>query len=147
MRKHFSGAGPIKQAVLVAGITGLAPAVALIVSLVTTLGRSVTPEYFLALASAGPLVGLALFIDLTVVVNQAVERQGYTEANVALGRVLVYSNACLLVLSESLALYALGADQRTTFLVCATAGPLVLQVLLLTEAALYKVHAYTLSEG
>jgi zinc transporter ZupT len=147
MREHVAGASPWKQALLVAGVAGVGPVVGLIVSWITTLGRSVNPDFFFALATAGPLVGLALFIDLTVVINQAIDRQGSTPANRALGRVLVYSNACLLLLSESLALYALGAEVRTTFLVATSAAPLVLQVLLLTESALYKMRAYTLSAG
>jgi hypothetical protein len=147
MRGRLGEADGIRQAAAIALLVAIAPIGGLIAEAITCAGRSVEMEFFLVCGSVGPLVGLALFIDISVVVNGAVAGQGLTSANKGLARVLVYGNAALMTSSEGFALYALGTGVHTTFLVTATVLPLLIQTLLLTETALFKVRAITLSRG
>jgi hypothetical protein len=147
MRKRIGEAPALRQAVLIVVITALAPAAGLVAGCITSAGRGVESDYFVVAGSVGPLIGLALFIDITVVINDAVKEQGLTQGNKGLALVLAFSNAALLLTSAGLALYALGSGVRTTFLVTATVVPLVIQTLLLTESALFKVHAIKLADG
>jgi hypothetical protein len=147
MRKRIGEAGVVRQTAMVALLAAIAPIVAALADAITSAGRCIESDFFVVVGGVGPLIGLALFIDISVVVNDAIAKQGLTPANKGLARVLVYSNAVLLLTSEGFALYALGSGVHTTFLVAIAVVPLLIQTLLLTEAALFKVHANTLSDG
>lgn len=147
MRQRIGAAGTFRQAMMIALLLAIAPVCGLVVGSITSAGRCISSDFFLVCGSIGPLVGLALFIDISFVINAATAGEGLTDANKGLARVLVYSNAALMVTSEGFALYALGADVQTTFLVTAVVVPLLIQLLLLTEAALFKVRVITLSPG
>jgi uncharacterized membrane protein YeaQ/YmgE (transglycosylase-associated protein family) len=147
MRKRIGEASALRQAAMIALLVAIAPLAGLLAGTITGAGRSVGRDYFIVCGSIGPLVGLALFIDISVVINTAVASQGLTKANKGLARVLVYSNAALMLTSAGFALYALGSNVQTTFLVTVAVAPLLIQTLLLTEAALFKVRAITLSPG
>lgn len=137
-----------RQVLVVLLVLAIPVVVAVIAAETTPSGSHVDTNFFVVLATVGPLVGLALFIDITVVINQVfVGAQGLTKANKTLGRILVYTNAALLVMSEAFALFAVGSKERTTFLIAASVSPLLLQLWLLTEAALFKIHAIPPAPG
>ena len=148
LRQRLGGATMAKQGLAVAVVLGIPPIVGLIAGTITTKGRCVDPNFFVVCGTVGPLVGLALFVDIAIVINQVfVATQGLTPANKGLGRVLVYMNAGLMVMAESVALGAVGSGARTTFLVTTAVSPLVLQVWLLTETTLFKINALEPTSG
>jgi uncharacterized YccA/Bax inhibitor family protein len=148
LRQRLGGASIAKQVFAIIVALAIPLIVGVIAACITPRGRCVDPNFFVVCATVGPLVGLALFIDIAVVINQVfVAKQGLTRANKALGRILVYANAGLMTLSESFALFAVASGRPSTFLVTVVVSPLVLQVWLLTEAALFKINALEPASG
>lgn len=125
----------------------LGPALGWLVGCLTTFGSKADVRMFEAIGAAGPLVGLAVFVELVVVMGQLVSTQGATPANRALARSVIRANAGLLVTSEGLALYAIGAQTSSTFLVIAVLVPLLLQVYLLIDTAYQRVGASRIRGG
>jgi len=136
-----------RQIAVVIAVAIVGPLVAIVAQLAISESFAPSAAFFNVCATVGPLPGLALFIDFAVVSNQLVGSQGLTPANRALARVLVYSNALLFITAEGLALYAVANGEETVFLTFGTLIPLVIQVYLLTEAALLKTRANAVRRG
>ena len=132
---------------MVGAFAATGPLLALIAELVTSANAAPRAGFFDALAVVAPLPGLALFIDIAVLVNLIVAAQGLTDANRALARVLLYSNAALLVGAEGFALYATASGHETIFLAVAAIVPLLLQIFLLIEVALVKMRVNVVRPG
>lgn len=86
-----------------------------------------------------PLIGLAVFVELVLVLGQLVSVQGATDANQRLARAVVRTNAGLILVSQAAALYAIGSDSSTVFLLFSAIVPMVLQVFLLVDCAYQRV--------
>ncbi len=94
--------------------------------------------FFEVCALTEPVIGLAVFVELVVVLGQLTTTQGATAANRSLTRAVVRTNAGLIVLSEGSALYALAQEETTVFLLCTVVVPMVLQLVLLVECAYHR---------
>jgi hypothetical protein len=136
-----------RQLLVVAVFAAVGPLVALVAELVASANAAPRSGFFDACAVVAPLPGLALFIDIAVLVNLIVASQGLTDANRALARVLLWSNAVLLLSAEAFALYATASGHETIFLAVATIVPLLLQVFLLIEVALVKMRVNVVRAG
>jgi hypothetical protein len=113
----------------------------------TSFGSGVTPEFFATIASVGPVFGLALFVEIAVVMGRVVSEQGPTRANRALARVLIRTNLGLTAISEGVSLYATGSDRQSTLLVVGAILPLVIQLVLLAETAYLRLGISRVPRG
>jgi hypothetical protein len=95
--------------------------------------------FYATAGQVGPVFGLALFVEIVVVMTPVIAKQGATPANTATMRFLIRTNAGLLALSEGAALYAVGARASSTFLVVSVVLPWLLQVVLLADTAYTRV--------
>jgi hypothetical protein len=96
-------------------------------------------SFFEVCALIEPVIGLAVFVELVVVLGQLAISQGATSANRSLTRAVVRTNAGLMMLSEGCALYALAVETTSVFLLCAVVVPMILQLFLLIDCAYHRV--------
>lgn len=129
-----------RQFAIIGLLVGIAPVAAWFLASLTNSGDDVSPTFFEVVALVAPLAGLALFVDLAIVMNAGLGGRPDTASNWALAEVLVYSNAGLLLMSESAALYAVAAEAQGTFLVVMVVTPLLVQLFLLTQSAMLKIR-------
>ncbi len=87
----------------------------------------------------GPVIGLALFVEIVVVMTPAIARPDRGAAKTAAVQLLVRTNAGLLVISEGAALYAVGAKASNGFLVVCVLLPWLLQLVLLVDTAYHRI--------
>lgn len=109
------------------------PIVGVVVAHFSSFGDHAHDAFFEVCALIEPLFGLALFVELAVVLGQLVSVQAATPANRDLGRSVLRANAGLICVSDGLALYAVAAGRASTFLVVAIAIPMLIQILLLVD--------------
>jgi hypothetical protein len=110
---------------VVVGVAGLSELVA------AHLSGTTSGDFFTVCATVAPLFGLAVFVDIALVMGPVVGDQGATPANRALVQVLVRTNMAMLVISESAALYSVGVKASSAFLVVCSVLPWVVQLYLL----------------
>lgn len=129
----------VSLCIVVLGIGGLAELVA---------GPAhVSGDFFLACATVGPLFGLALFVEIALVMAPIIELQGATPANRATIRALVRINVAMLLIAESAALYAAGSGTRSAFLVVCSVLPWLIQVALLAQTTYYRTGISKVGPG
>jgi hypothetical protein len=129
----------LKTWALSVGICLIGPAAGLIAGLVTHAGRDVDVKFFELCSQIAPILAVALFIEIALVMGSVIERQGLTEANIGTGLVLVRSNTGLFMVSEGLALFAVACSKRTTFLEVAVVVPMIIQLYLFLDTTLLKL--------
>jgi hypothetical protein len=105
----------------------------------TSLAPHKESSFFEVCALIEPVIGLAVFVELVVVLGQVVSAQGATPANQELARAVVRSNAGLLIGSGSAALYAIATESSSVFLLFATVVPMIVQVFLMVDCAYQRV--------
>lgn len=123
------------------------PLLGWLISLFTDFGSEVKIGLFEVCALIQPLFGLAVFVELILVLGQLVSTEGATKANRKTTRAVVRANAGLLVISEGLAMYAVGADRVSTVLVVAVVVPMLIQVFLLMDCAYLRVGINRIQRG
>lgn len=96
-------------------------------------------EFFVTCGHIAPLFGLALFVEIVVVMTDVVYTEGATLENKATVQVLVRTNIAMLVISETAALYAVGAKTSSAFLVVCSVLPWLVQLLLLADTAYNRI--------
>jgi len=116
-------------------------------SVVTNAGHRVENEFFSAAASFGPVFGLAIFIELALLMRGVMEEQGQTAANTRTVQSVVRANVGLMVATEAAALIALACDTASTFLVGAVLVPPMIQLYLLVDITYLKVGVTRISPG
>jgi hypothetical protein len=86
-----------------------------------------------------PIIGLAVFVELVLVLGQVVNHQGPTLANQQLVRAIVRANAGLFFVSQGAALYAIGSESTSPFLLFSATVPIAIQIYLLVDCAYQRV--------
>jgi hypothetical protein len=104
-------------------------------------------SFFVVCGTVAPLFGLALFVDLALVMALAVREQGATSTNRLTFQTLVRVNSAMLVISESAALYAVGTETANAFLVVCSTLPWAVQLYLLTQMAYYRAGLSRVGPG
>jgi hypothetical protein len=104
-------------------------------------------EFFVTCGHVAPLFGLALFVEITVLMARVIHAQGSTAANKATVHTLVRINAGMLVVSEAAALYAVGAKASSTFLVICSVLPWLAQLALLVDVTYHRIGLSRLGSG
>jgi len=94
-----------------------------------------------------PIIGLAVFVDLVLVLGPVVNHQGPTNANESLVRAVVRGNAGLFFVSQAAALYAIGSDSSSVFLLFSATTPMVIQIFLLVDCAYQRVGISRIRRG
>jgi hypothetical protein len=125
----------------------LGPLAGVSIGLICDFGANVDMRFFEILAQIGPVVGLAVFVEVVIVFNQLVAEDGATAANKATVRTIIRTNAGLLVLAEGLALFSVAAQTTSTFLLVAVVVPLLLQLLLLVDGAYLRIGIHRIRNG
>ena len=112
------------------------------------------PAFFATCAQVGPVFGLAVFLEIAVVMAPLMrastssapkppETGGKTSAVTSEQRavvaLLVRANVGLLLISQGAALYATAAKENSGFLLLCTVLPWLLQLVLIVDAAYYRV--------
>jgi hypothetical protein len=98
----------------------------------------------------GPVFGLAVFVEITIVMGRALAQKKSRKKQAttrALARTVVRTNAGLLLVSEGAALYAVGANVSSTFLLTSVLGPWLLQIYLLVDTAYHRIGVSKLGRG
>jgi hypothetical protein len=111
------------------------------------------PAFFSTCAQVAPILALALFVDLVLVLGpvltertqNAPPRQAPPEHQAF--RALVRANVGMLVISEASALYAVGARASTTFLTICAVLPWCAQLLLLVSTTYYRGGVHRIGKG
>jgi hypothetical protein len=129
----------LKAWMLPVGLWAVGPLVGFLASLVWCFGASANEEFFETCALIAPLFGLALFVELALVLGQLVKDQGPTAANRGLARSVLRANAGLICVSEGLALYAVATGRASTFLVVSVVVPMLIQVQLLVDCGYQRI--------
>lgn len=130
---------PLRAWILPIILWAAGPIVGVVVGHFSSFGDHAHDKFFEVCALIGPLFGLALFVELAVVLGQLVRAEGATPANRDLGRSVLRANAGLICVSEGLALYAVAAGRASTFLVVAIAVPMLIQILLLVDCGYQRI--------
>jgi hypothetical protein len=119
---------------LVGGVLVLAA----VVELVTHKLDGADPAFFATTAQVAPVFGLAVFIEVAVVMAPVLKTapSDLTKTTV---QMLIRANAGLFLLSETSALFATGASRDSGFLVMCIVLPWLAQLLLVVDAAYYRV--------
>jgi hypothetical protein len=99
---------------------------------------SVNNDFFLACSTVGPLIGLALFVEISLVMSPIVGEQGATSANRATVQALVRINAAMLVIAETVALFSVATSKTGTFFALASVVPWLVQLALLIQTTYYR---------
>lgn len=94
-----------------------------------------------------PLIGLAVFVELVLVIGPLFSNQGPTETNRQLARAVVRTNAGLMLVAQGAALYAIGSGSSSVFLLFSAVTPMVLQILLIIDCAYQRVGINRVREG
>lgn len=94
-----------------------------------------------------PIIGLAVFVELVVVLGQVVDKQGPTVANQQLVRSVVRANAGLFFVSQAAAFYAIGSDSSSVFLLFSATVPMAIQIFLLVDCAYQRVGISRIRSG
>jgi len=115
------------------------PLLGLVFSCLTHLAPHKESTFFEVCALIEPVIGLAVFVELVVVLGQVVSTQGPTVGNQSLAQAVVRSNAGLLVVSLSASMYALATETSSAFLLFAAVVPMVMQLFLLIDCAYQRV--------
>jgi len=114
-------------------------AVAAVTQLVgTEIPGAIDGSFFAVCATVAPLFGLALFVDIGLVMAPAVAEKGPTESVRAAIRIFVRVNVGMLVLSEGTALYAIGTDRVSAFLLTCSVLPWCVQLFLLAATTYHR---------
>jgi hypothetical protein len=101
--------------------------------------RHTNAAFFSTAGAVGPIIGLALFVEIVVVMAPEVAKPGGQAVKAGAVRMMVRTNAALLVLSEGAALYAAGANTSSAFLVVCVVLPWFLQLALLVDTAYHRM--------
>ncbi len=123
------------------------PVLGYLTSLFSDFGGSAEVRMFEICALIEPLFGLAVFVELVLVLGPLVAKQGPTKANRSFARAVLRTNGGLLVISEGLALYAVAARCTSTMLVVAVVVPMLMQIYLLTDCAYNRVGIHRIRTG
>src|SRR5208282_6115034 len=118
---------------LVAFVTAAVICIGGLAELVAGPLHTVSQDFFVTCGTAGPLLALALFVEISVVMAPVVQAQGLTHANEMTIRVLVRINSVMFVMAEAAALYAVGAHTSSAFLIACCVFPWLVQLLLLAQ--------------
>lgn len=110
-------------------------------------GGPISQDFFLTCGTAGPLIALALFVDIAVVMAPVIQSQGLTHANEMTVRALVRINTAMFVTAEAAALYAVGTETSSLFLVVSCVLPWLVQLLLLAQTIYYKTGVSRVGPG
>lgn len=128
-------------------IWSIGPIAGYAVGCLADFGQEAQGGLFEVCALIEPLFGLAVFVELILVLGPLVSNQGFTAANQGLARAVLRANGGLMFLSEGLALYAVAADRASTFLVIAVTIPMVIQLYLLIDCAYNRVGIHRIRPG
>jgi hypothetical protein len=109
-----------------------------VTELVAPSAWSVDNDFFLACSTVGPLIGLALFVEISLVMSPIIDEQGSTPANRATVQALVRINASMLVIAETAALFSVSTSARGTFFVAASVIPWLVQLALMVQTVYYR---------
>jgi hypothetical protein len=98
-------------------------------------------SFFVVCGTIAPLFGLALFVDIALVMRPVVKKQGLTDTNRATLQLLVRVNSGMLIISEAAALYAVGTEAASPFLVGCCVLPWLVQIYFLAQTAYDRAGA------
>lgn len=132
---------------LVAAIVGIIVVAGVVAEPISDGWRRPDADFYVTCATIAPLFGLALFVEIALVMTPVIADQGLSSVNVAMVRTLVRLNAAMLVLSESSALYAVGGHRRTAFLVVLSTAPWLVQLVLLIDTAYNRIGINWIGRG
>jgi hypothetical protein len=110
-------------------------------------GQRASEDFFVVCATVGPLFGLALSVEIPLVMAPVIEKQGQSDANKATVRALVRINVAMLIIAESAALYAVGWRSRSAFLASCSVLPWLIQLVLLVQTAYYRTGVSNVGPG
>lgn len=125
----------------------VAPLLGLLVGHWSDFGTCAADELYAVGAGTAAVIGVAVFVELAVVMGSLIAEQGNTSANELLTRAVVRTNAGLFVISEGFALYAIGAKESSTLLVFLVVVPMGLQLLLFVECAYHRIGSSRIRSG
>ena len=128
---------------LVAVVSGLVIAFAFIGDVAVGCLDGANEAFYAACAQIAPIFGLAVFVEIAVVMAPAVSNDagGVAKATV---RSLVRLNVAMLVISETGALFAVASGSDSGFLTLCCVLPWAVQVVLFVDALYYRVGLNTL---
>lgn len=104
-------------------------------------------SFFSTCAQVGPVFGLALFVEIALVMQQTVAEQGATPGNVATTRALVRANIGLMLTSEGTALYAISSSCESVFLAAMVVTPWLIQLFLMADAVYLRLDVHRIRPG
>lgn len=142
--------GQIRRAkawILPISLWSVGPIIGLLVAHFSQFGASADDQVFEICALIEPLFGLAVFVELVLVLGRVVEAQGATNANRHMAHAVLRTNAGLLCISEGLALYAVAARCTSTLLIIAVLLPMLTQLYLLVDCAYNRVGLSWIQKG
>lgn len=107
----------------------------------------VSIDFFKAAAPLTAVLGLAVFVELALVLEPYDPNKTMEKAFEALVRTVIGGNGLLIVVSSSAALYAIGSGRSTTFLLGCVVLPWILQLSVLVDAAYYRIGLHRLRKS
>jgi hypothetical protein len=99
---------------------------------------SISSDFFVVCAGVAPLFGLAVLVDIGVVMSPVVKKTGATDAIRETTKTFVRLDIGMLVISQSAALYAVGAGQASAFLVACSVLPWMVQLYVLASTTYHR---------
>lgn len=116
----------------VLGIAGVVEALG------THIHDSISSNFFVVCGTVAPLFGLALFVDIGVVMAPIVKTAGATDPIRDTTKTFVRINSGMLLISESSSLYAAATDLPSAFLVACAVLPWAVQLYLLAATTYHR---------
>jgi len=120
---------------IVAGVSVAVLALAWLLGVIAPELSDTNSEFFVICGHVAPIYGLAIFVEVVVVMSRIVREEGATSANRGTVYALLGINAAMLVIAQSAALYAAGASESSGFLIGCCVLPLVVQLLIVLDSA------------
>jgi len=109
--------------------------------------RHVSQGFFLTCGTAGLLLAIAVFVEISAVMAPVIRAEGLTRANEMTVRALARINAAMLVTVETAALYAIGARASSAFLVVCCVLPWLVQLSLMVQTVYYRTGVSRVGPG
>lgn len=99
---------------------------------------SISSDFFVVCGGVAPLFGLAVLVDIGVVMAPAVKESGPIDAIRETTKTFVRLDIGMFAISESAALYAVGSGHASAFLVAASVLPWLVQIYILAETTYHR---------
>jgi hypothetical protein len=123
---------------LTLAICGLVPGIAGVADWLVPCSGHADPDFYATCAQVGPVLALTLYVEIIVVMAPVLASADCTQAERNGARALLRANTGLFVISEGVALYAVGSRGSSLFAIVCVLLPWLLQLLLIVDTAYYR---------